>query len=184
MGWATKWVGLAVGVVVGVGVGGWLALRPEPLAELDPATERAVLLVIDAELERGPWPGMLESERPELGPRWFCVERVIEVRRAGDELEVGIEAQCDELARSGREVLSGSGEHGPKVVVLVAEQDGYRVDRVDVPPDGPGFVRWVEDNFSDAGRTDLYGWALSEDPNLEQARRTFGLPADAPVRPA
>jgi hypothetical protein len=146
---------------------------------VDPALVAQVLPVIDGELERGPWPGLLSSEHSEA--RWFCAEEVIEIRRAGDELAVGVDALCEEYLRDGDELLVGSGEHGPKAVILGAGPDGYRVVRVDVPPDGAGFTPWVQRNFSDAGARELNRRSLPSD-TAAQAREAFGLPADAPVR--
>lgn len=176
-------VGLAAGVLAGLGVVGWFVVGREQPPEVDPVEAAAVLPVIDQELERGPWRGLLESEYSELGPRWFCAERLIEIRRTGDELAVGVEALCEEFARDGEGMVTGSAERAPKVVVLVAESDGYRVSGVDSAPDGDAFDRWVRDNFSAAGAAELDRRNLGGDATAEQARQAFGLPADAPVRP-
>jgi hypothetical protein len=174
----TKRVGVAFGLLVVLGAVGWMVTARQP-PSMDPALVAKVGPVIDEELEKGPWPGQLSSEHP--GARWFCVEQVIEIRRAGDELAAGIDALCQEYVRDGHELLAGSGEHGPKVVVLVAEPGGYRVVRVDAPPDGAGFAPWVERSFSAAGAEELTRRGLPADP-ATQAREAFGLPADAPVR--
>lgn len=172
---SAKRVGVALGLLGGLGTAGWLVLALRPPA-VDPVLAGKVLPVIDEELERGPWPGM-------LGGRWFCAERVIEIRHTGDELAVGVEAWCDEYVRDGDELVVGSGEHGPKVVVLTAESDGYRVVRVDVPPDGAGYSPWVERHFSAAGARELNGRTPPQD-TAAQAREVLGLRPDAPVRQA
>ena len=169
---SVKRVGVAFGLLVAVGTV-WVVVALRAPA-VDPVLEAKVLPVIDEELERGPWPGM-------LGGRWFCAERVIEIRGTSDELAVGIDAECEEYVRDGDELLAGSGERGPKVVVLAAGSDGYRVVRVDVPPDGAGFSPWVERRFSAAGARQLGSRTLSPD-GAAQARAAFGLPPDAPVR--
>lgn len=169
---SAKWVGAAFGLLCAAGVVGWVIARQTPA--VDPVLAAKVLPVIDEELERGPWPGM-------LGGRWFCVEQLIEIRHTGDELAVGLEAWCDEYTRDGDELVVGSGEHSPKVVVLAAESDGYRVVRVDAPPDGAGFSPWVARNFSADGAGELSGATPSPD-TAAQARQAFGLPPDAPVR--
>lgn len=175
-----KRLGAAVGLLVGLGAAAWLVTYLQP-PSVDPELVAKVQPVIDQELERdGPWRGLLSSD-PALSARWFCVEQVIEIRRSGDELSVGIDALCEEYARDGDELLTGSGEHCPKVIVLVADADGYRVVRVDVPPDGAGFTPWVERNFSDAGARELNRLSLPPD-TAAQAREAFGLPPDAPVR--
>lgn len=174
-----KRVGVALGLLVGVAVVAWLVIAHRP-PSVDPALVAKVRPVIDKELERGPWPGLLSSEHPEA--RWFCTAQVIEIRRTGNELAVGIDAWCDEYMRDGDDLLAGSGEHAPKVVVLVARSDGYRVVRVDVPPDGAGFSPWVQRNFSDAGATELNRRRSLSPDTAGQARKAFGLPPDAPVR--
>lgn len=169
---SAKWVGAALGLLCAAGVVGWVIAQRAPA--VDPVLAATVLPVIDEELERGPWPGM-------LGGRWFCAEEVIEIRRTGDELAVGLDAWCEEYMRDGDELVAGSGEHCPKVVVLAAGADGYRVVRVEAPPDGAGFSPWVARNFSAAGARELSGATPSPD-TAAQARQAFGLPPDAPVR--
>lgn len=171
---SAKWVGAALGLFCAAGVVGLVIARQA--SAVDPVLAAKVLPVIDEELERGPWPGM-------LGGRWFCAEEVIEIRRTGDELAVGVDALCEEYTRDGDELVAGSGEHGPKVVVLAAGPDGYRVVRVDAPPDGAGFSPWVAHNFSAAGAREVRGGTSFPD-TAAQAREAYGLPPDAPVRPA
>jgi hypothetical protein len=177
-----KQVGIVVGVLVAVGLMGWLVFDRAMSPRVSPGLAAMVVPVIDAELEHGPWPGMLSSTRPELAARWFCAERVIEIRRAGDEVAVGIEASCDEFAREGDALVAGSGESGPKVVVLVAGSNGYRVSRVDAPPDGDARLRWVRRSFSEDGAAQVERGSLSRDATVTQAREAFGLPPGAPVR--
>lgn len=176
-----KRVGVAIGVLAVLGVG-WFVVDRLRGPEVDPALAAKVLPVIDEELEKRQWLGMLSASRPELGARWFCAERVIEIRRTGDELAVGLDVHCDEFARDGDALVAGSGERGPKVVVLAAGSDGYRVSRVDRSPDGKAHVPWVERNFSEEGVEELSRGGLSADATVAQARRAFRLPSDAPVR--
>lgn len=178
---SAKPVSVVAGVLAGLGVAGWLVLAREAPPDVDPAVAAAVLPVIDDELERGPWAGMLSSTRPESRPRWFCAERVIEIRRTRDEVTVGLEASCDEFARDGDVLVEGSGERAPKLVVL---RDGSRrVIRVETAPDGDALAPWVRRHFSAAGAAELDRRNPIVDTNIAEARRTFGLPSDAPVRP-
>jgi len=174
-----KRVGLAAGVLAGIGTVGWL-VAGHTAPPVDPVLAAAVLPLIDEELERGPWPGMLSSTGAEA--RWFCVARVIEIRRTGDELAVGIEDLCEEFARDGDALVAGSGERGPKVVVLTAAPDGRRVTRVESPPDGDAHVRWVRRNFTAGGAAEAEHLGLPADAPAAQAREAFGLPPTAPVR--
>lgn len=169
-----------LGVVAVAGVV-WLVVdRRAPSVDSGLAAE--VLPAIDAELERGPWPGLLSSARPELGPRWFCVEHVIEIRRSGNQVRVGVTALCEEYAREGKTLLTGSGEHAAKVVDLVAEAGGYRVTRVDAAPDGPVRDWWLAHGFSDAGVRQANEPLSTDDTTAPQACEAFGLPQDTPTR--
>jgi hypothetical protein len=172
-----KRVGWVAGVLVGIGAAGWFAAG-HAAPPVDPALAAAVLPAIDEELERGPWPGMLSGTGS--GARWFCVERVIEIDRAGDELTVGIEALCEEYAasRHGDALVAGSGERGPKVVVL----DGRRVEEVASPPDGAAHGEWVRRNFTASGAAEVGRPGLPGEEPAAQARQAFGLPPTAPVR--
>jgi hypothetical protein len=172
-----KRVGWVAGVLVGIGAAGWFAAG-HAAPRVDPALAVAVLPAIDEELERGPWPGMLSATG--AGARWFCVERVIEIARAGDELTVGIEALCEEYAasRDGAALIAGSGERGPKVVVL----SGRRVKAVESPPDGAAHVEWVHRNFTPNGAAAVGRPGLAGEEPAAQARQAFGLPPSAPVR--
>jgi hypothetical protein len=113
---SVRWVGVGVVVVAGVV---WLVVDRDAPRRVDSELAAAVLPAIDVESERGPWPGLPSTTRPELGPRWFSVEHVIETRRPGDEVRVGMAALCEEYARDGSTLLTGSGERAAKVVDLV-----------------------------------------------------------------
>lgn len=173
-------LGIGVGVIAVAGVVWLVVERTAPAVDRGLAAE--VLPAIDAELERGPWPGLLSSERPELGPRWFCVEHVVETQQMGDRVRVGVVALCEEYARDGRTLLVGSGEHAAKVVDLVAEAGGYRVTGVDTAPDGPIRDWWLAHGFSDAGVRQANQLLASQDTTAPQAREAFGLPQDTPAR--
>jgi hypothetical protein len=172
----------AVGVLAAVGVV-WLVVDLAP-PSVDDELAASVVPAIDEELERaGPWTGLLTTECPELGPRWFCVEHVIEIQEAGSRLTVGVAALCEEYARDGDVLVIGSGEHAPKVVDLVAEGDGYRVTGVDTAPDGGARDWWLAHGFSEDGARYLERSGTSGESTAPEAREAFGLPSDAPVRP-
>jgi hypothetical protein len=174
-------ISVGVGVVAVAGVV-WLVVDRATPPSVDSGLAAAVLPAIDDELERGPWPGLLSTARPELEPRWFCVERVIETRRSGDEVRVGVTALCEEYARDGATLFTGSGERAAKVVDLVAEAGGYRVTGVDAAPDGPIRDWWVAHGFTEAGARQANS-LLAGETTAPQARAAFGLPHDTPAEP-
>jgi hypothetical protein len=175
-------VGAVAGVLVAVaGVG--LAVDHGAAPEVDEALAAAVSPVIDEHLEQGPWPGLLSTARPELGPRWFCEEQVVEIRRTGDDLRVGVTALCEEYARDGATLFTGSGEHAAKIVDLAEEGAGYRVTGVKAAPDGVIENWWLTNGLSEAGvRHANKLLRAGGGTTAPQARQAFGLPDDAPVR--
>lgn len=128
---SARWVGAGV---VAAARTVWLVDWTAPPA-VDGDLAAAMLPAIDDALEQGPWPGLLSTARPELEPRWFCVERVIKIRRPGDHVTAAMAALCEEYARDGTTLLTGGGERAAKVVDLVAG--------VDAAPDGPIRDWWL-----------------------------------------
>ncbi|HET9141790.1 hypothetical protein [Actinophytocola sp.] len=172
--------------LAGLGVSGWLVIERYSAPEVDAGLARAVLPLIDQELERGPWTGLLTSARPESGPRWFCAQRVVETGRDGAELRVGLLAHCVEYGRADGALIGGSGEQCAKLVVLTGGSGRWTVTRIESSPDGHAAAGWEREHFSPAAVRRLHDWLgaspdLSEDVTA-QARLAFGLPPDAPVR--
>jgi hypothetical protein len=173
-----------VGVwVVAVAGAVWLMADWDAPPRVDSGLAAAVLPVIDEELERGPWPGLLSNARPELEPRWFCVEHVVETRRPGNEVRVGLTALCEEYARDGATLLTGSGERVAKVVDLVVAATGYRVIGIDAAPDGPFQDWWLAHGFTETGARQANELLLAGETTAPQARQAFGLPNDTPAEP-
>jgi hypothetical protein len=167
--------GSALLVLTAFGV--YLMRDDPPAPAVDSALERAVLPIIDAQLQAGPWPGRFPADPHSA---WFCSERVIEIRRDGPELKVGLDALCHEYARSGDALLLGAGEHAPKLVTL---SDRYEILRVQTPQDGRADS--ARSLFSPAGYAELRRHEASPSPQLPdpaiEARQSFGLSPDAPV---
>jgi hypothetical protein len=157
---------LRIGVLLAV-VGLWLftVLVHQP-PKVDQALAEKVLPVIDAHLQGG---------------KWFCTERVIEIRQQDDELRVGLDTSCQEYFRSGNTLVAASGQSSPKLVTLAGGPDRYEVRRVQSPLDGAGYSDSVRRMFSAAGYTEVRRSVALPDPAVE-ARQEFGLPPDAPVR--
>jgi hypothetical protein len=177
---------MVLAAVLGVlGLLGWFVIEWYPAPEVDVEEARAVLPLIDEHLERGPWPGLLTTTRPDLEPRWFCEEQVIETRRDGAELRVGLVASCSEFGRVDDALLEGSGEMSAKLAVLAGRPDRWEVIRIESPPPGHAATEWERARFSPVAVKHLRRHEVS--PGLSealtaQARLAFGLPPDSPVR--
>jgi hypothetical protein len=182
-------VGLAL-ALAGAGALAWWFASDLAAPEVDPTLERAVRSVVDEHLSRGPWPGYLANRR---GSAWFCSADMIELRREGAELKVGLLALCQEYARAGDELLCGSGEHGPKLVTLVSSNSGpgparYEVRHVQSARDGASYWPSVQQMFSRAGQAELRRLEAQvrpselADPAVE-ARQAFGLPPGTACTP-
>ena len=175
---------MALAAVLAVlGLLGWLVIEWYPAPEVDAELAEVVLPLIDEQLERGPWPGLLTTARPDLKPRWFCAEQVIETRRDGAVLRVGLVALCVEYGRLDDALLEGSGERSPKLAVLTGGPDRWEVIRVESPPDGHAATEWEREHFSPAAtkRLDRHEGAPAQSDDIAaQARLVFGLPPDFP----
>jgi hypothetical protein len=125
---------MLAGLIALTGVLDWVVIERYALPEPDQELVRAVLPVIDEHLELQVTRGALAAERPDLRPRWFCAERVIEIRRAGDELAVGLDVRCEEYARWGETLVTGTGGHGPQLALLSGGPDRYVVRRIEPSP--------------------------------------------------
>ncbi|MCH6159869.1 hypothetical protein [Streptomyces marispadix] len=182
---AVAWTGAAV--VVGVLAWSQLPAHYRTGApEVDPQLRRAIQPVVhDALLDslRKEPHGYQQTRRSELKPRWFCVERIIEIRHQRGELRAGVQSDCEEFARSGDHLLAGTGEVVPWIFRIKKDSDGYRVLGKETGPDGAGSGEWIDREFSEAGAAELDdgpGW--TGDAEIEAvARRHFDLPADAKV---
>ncbi|ANP55779.1 hypothetical protein [Streptomyces griseochromogenes] len=91
---------------------------------------------------------------------------------------------CREYGERKGALVECSGDEVPQVVRLARDpgaRDGYRVVSREEAPDGAGNAQWVEDHFSLFGEPGPADRAPSTELEAD-ARRHFGLPADAPVR--
>lgn len=168
---------IAVGAVLVVGLLGVAAVLEERPPPVDSALAEAVTPVVDTELQReGPW--------RVAGARWFCAERVVEIRRQNGELKVGMHAVCDAYTGDGGGLRTVGGESAVKLVTVT--EAPHRVVRVETPPDGAGNADWIDQNFSRAGAAEVHrrigttsGLA---DQAASEAKLAFGLPPDATIR--
>lgn len=157
---------------------GWWVLEYGPLAkpEVDEALAESVLPVVDDHLTKPDFQGMLTSSRPELGPRWFCTEDIIEIQPHETGLRVGLVAYCGEYARDGSALLTGSGWKAPVVVTLTGSAGQYVAQGSEQARDGAGYRPSVEKLFSPKGASAVLHGSMDfmADP-AGKARSAFGL---------
>ncbi|ONI77264.1 hypothetical protein ALI144C_34950 [Actinosynnema sp. ALI-1.44] len=155
-----------------------LLLTSPARPELDEDLLRAVAPVVHTDLptnRKVVWPS-------QPGGRWFCAQRPVEIRRDGDDVRLGLIANCSMYVRRDAALVLSGGFSGGLVAVLTPGPDGYRVRDVEVPVDGAGNAESLKRMFSTAGyeevRRSTGRTGLDPTP---QARAAFGLPANAPV---
>lgn len=152
---------------------------------LDPAA-RAAVPTIDAYLPTraaGTWDGPLAQRRPGQA-RWYCRADPIESRHTRDGLlRVGVMAQCGEYLRDGDRLTVDAAYASPLVVVLQPRGSTYVPVRAAHPGDGTRFAWSVKKMFTANGARAAMRAATDGDfPDpAPDARRGFGLPADAPI---
>ncbi|MER6998150.1 hypothetical protein [Streptomyces sp. NPDC000410] len=129
--------------------------------------------------------GMLTQDEKHLRPQWFCSEDIIEIAGAddGQSLTVGLLAVCQEYGKRGGALVTGTGMATPWITELRKDATGrYRVTSQDSPPDGGGYVTWIERHFSEAGAEHVRDGDQELSREVEAAaRRHFGVAEDAPV---
>lgn len=181
------WIGAVLVLALGVGMWWEFAVTPH----VDAALERSVLPVVHDYLMNapfvsgGPGTGMLQQSYPDLDPRWFGSERVIESRMVETRLRLGLVVYHAEFGHRGGTLVEGTGSLIPVVVTLSEVSGRYTVRTAEPAPDSPYFGPWVKRNFSPAGAHRVIDDGTSDlSSPAEQARRAFGLPADAPITTA
>lgn len=153
----------------------------EPVISVPPQQRAALETRIRRHLEADKELGVLAAERPDLRPRVFCQVEVIEVRQARGHQLAGVVAGCEELARSGAGLVSGSGHSGPLLITVDSS-----VREVRRPGDGSEYVTSIRDMFSPEGAPEVIERSDGHlvDQARQRAREEFGLPDGAPVTPA
>ncbi len=168
--------GLAAAGLVGVAVAG-CSDEPDPKPEL----HQRVLPVVERYLEEHPdFDGVLADR----SSSWFCSEHIIEIRERGDQLLVGLVANCDEYVALDGALGAGSGYRGPKLVTLDVDDEVYTVASVESAKDGAAHRESVEAMFTPAGVRAVFDRDSHELENTAAAAKAaFGLAPDAPVIP-
>jgi hypothetical protein len=117
--------------------------RPHAEEAVQPVVHDALI----ATLEKGG--GMLGDSPLASKARWFCVEKVVEIRETDDgALKVGLDADCSELAAQGRTLVQGTGVRGPWLMELSRDGKGPLSrpppgQPTGQPPDGAGYDDWI-----------------------------------------
>jgi len=169
-------------------VGAWAFFRVWPLPpDVNHAQAQAMLPTIEKFLDSrgGSYTGgMLAVNYPKLNSRTFCTAAIIEIRRAGPRWRVGMVTWCEEYARRGHSLVTGSGSIFNEVMVLAGAAGGdYRV----VSAVGDSWAQdadpgWIDRHFSRGAAREINsrGWPALPNPAV-QARRAFGFPPGTPV---
>lgn len=149
--------------------------------EVRPELHQSVRPVIERHLQENP---DFDGALADRSSRWFCSEHIIEIRERGDELLVGLVANCDEYVELDGALGAGSGYRGPKLVTLRSENGGYTVVDVKSARDGNAYRASVEAMFTPAGVQAVFDRESHELQNTTAAAKAaFGLAPDAPVIP-
>jgi hypothetical protein len=136
------WIVVPVVVLVAAalaGAGWWYTHRTPALPPVDVALARAVTPTVNRALR--------ESQgRGEFNSPFFCTQRILEIRRFGRELRVGVLGDCEQYEPSGRGLVRGTGACGGMVVTLTGHYRAVRVEE----PDDDGYASSVHRLFSSA----------------------------------
>ncbi len=173
---------LALGVLGGAI--GYAAYEEWAPPTVDAGESRAVLPAIDRYLTSDRT-GLL-SDRSGTGPvtrpgvTTVCTERIIEIRRSGGDLRVGLAADCGDYGRRGGTLVMGTGGASAAEFTVSAATDlvtaaAYEPD--DAPPS------WFAAHFSTAGADEFQRWedgSGAVPDSAVRARTLLGLPSSAP----
>ncbi|MFD0884421.1 hypothetical protein ACFQ08_07620 [Streptosporangium algeriense] len=191
-----------VGGVLVVGVAGWMiwqlqepdstGLAREPVVVVGQKTRASLLEAIDKYLEtadpKREKPQVLAALKPELKPRMFCHENLVEVRQKSESQQlVGIAASCEEYARIGQKLLASSQYKNLSLLTVEPTGETYRVVDIQEALEGDLVRSSVREMFSAEGApralelSDSGFSALSEENRVE-GRKVFGLPPNAEIQ--
>ncbi|MGW5770998.1 hypothetical protein ACWEVY_17880 [Streptomyces longwoodensis] len=174
---AGRWVTGVAATGVLVATGAWVRWP----AGVDGPLWEEVRPVIEARLAAQSQGTGYGATRPELGARWFCRARALDLDERDGLVRAGVATLCVEYgARDGALVECGADAVPQEVRLRRGPDGGYRVVSREEAPDGAGSAAWRRDHFgllADPDRPDPAARAALE----RAARSHFGLPADAHV---
>ncbi|MER7210937.1 hypothetical protein [Streptosporangium sp. NPDC000239] len=191
-----------IGGVLVVGVAGWMiwqlqepdstGLAREPVVVVGDKTRASLMEAIDRYLEtadpKREKPQVLAALKPELKPRMFCHENLVEVRKKSESQQlVGIAASCEEYARVGQKLLASSQYKNLSLLTVEPNGETYRVIDIQEALEGDLVRSSVREMFSAEGApraleiSDSDFSALSEENRVE-GRKVFGLPPNAEIQ--
>ncbi|MFC3454733.1 hypothetical protein [Amycolatopsis speibonae] len=178
MGNVKRWPVLAgVGVVV-TAAAWWIV---DEMPTVNDAVAREALPPIDEHLRAHGWTGTLAGSGL-ADVRWVCTQKVIETRTDGERAKIGLVASCDEVAKEGGGLVTGSGfRRLPMVYRVERTPDGYRVLDRELAKDGSGYAPSVKAMFSWVGARRVIDGASPDGPETVTPA-AFGLPDSTPVR--
>ncbi|MEV8630050.1 hypothetical protein AB0395_00195 [Streptosporangium sp. NPDC051023] len=196
---------LASGILGGalaLGLAGWLiwqlqtpdstGLAREHVVVIGPKTRADLMTAVDQYLEttdpKREKPQVLAALKPELKPKMFCHENLVEVRQKSNNQQlVGLAASCEEYAKVGQKLLASS-QYKNLALLTVDSTDGrYQVVEIQEALEGDLLRSSVREMFSADGApkaleiSDSGFSALSEENRVE-GRKTFGLPPNAEIQ--
>ncbi|GAA2611346.1 hypothetical protein SMC26_41550 [Actinomadura fulvescens] len=178
-----SWLIVGTVLVAGGAAAGIMAWPDPRPPSVDGRLRTQLVPLIQAHLETKADLGGALNDQPELKSRWLCDLELIETERRGPDLLTGVYTACQEFARMGPSLLAGTGFVSPMRITV---RSGA-VASVEKPLDGAGFGPTVSRMFSKAGERRVFdfigsGGPFERDGLSQRARRSFGLPGNAPVR--
>ncbi|GAA3094609.1 hypothetical protein [Streptosporangium carneum] len=195
---------LASGILGGtlaLGIAGWMiwqlqtpdstGLAREQVVAVGPKTRAALMDAVDQYLEttdpKREKPQVLAALKPELKPRMFCHEDLVEVRQKSENQQlVGLGASCEEYALVGRKLLASSQYKNLALLTVDSTGGRYQVVEIQEALEGDLLRSSVREMFSAEGAPralEISGsdFAALSEANRVEGRKTFGLPPNAEI---
>ncbi|MEV7007078.1 hypothetical protein [Streptosporangium sp. NPDC051022] len=192
-----------LGATLALGIAGWMiwqlqepdsaGLAREPVAVIGQKTRAALLEAVDTYLEtttdpKREKPQVLAALRPDLKPKMFCHEELIEVRQKSENQQLaGLAASCEEYARTGKQLLASSQYKNLALLTMDTTGGRYQVLDIQEALEGDLLRSSVREMFSAEGAPRALEISASDfsaltEENRVEGRKTFGLPADAGIQ--